>query len=95
MVRVEVPNGLCPSCHAEMVGDEKCARCSRPPVQDVDYVDTLETLAWAVVNAAYDEFGGDFRQSTGGGSALKRSIVQLADELKHWHYKGDGCLEED
>lgn len=95
MVRVEVPNGLCPNRHAEMVGDEKCARCSRPPVQAVDYVDTLETLAWAVVSAAYDEFGDGFRQSTGGVSKLQGSIVRLADELKHWHYEGDGCLAED
>ena len=72
----------------------RCDRCARPIQPDPDYHDTIESLAWEVVGAAHDEFE-DLRGSAAEGTALQRAIVELANELRGYHYEGDGCLDDD
>lgn len=85
----------CPNCLTDVDLEANCSRCGRPQIQDPLYVDKLEGLAWDVVNAAHGEYGEGFRRRADSGTELERSIVRLADRLKHWHYEGDGCLNDD
>ena len=84
----------CPNCLSENFVDGKCARCGRPRFEDAAYLDKVETLAWATVNATYDHFG-DLRGTAPSGPELQRAILRLADRLRHYHYDGDGCLDDD
>ncbi len=73
--------------------DGRCVRCGRPVQPDVEYFDTLESLDWDVVNAAYDEYGDGLRAAAESVPSLQRVIVELANSLRHYHYDGDGCLD--
>jgi hypothetical protein len=53
-------------------------------------------LAWALVNAAYDEWN-DFSLSSTSTDGLRGAAVELGRTLRHYHYHydGDGCLDDD
>ena len=73
---------------------EACERCGRPRVPDPEYFDAIESLAAEVVNAAYEELGDQFSLAQTGRSPIERAIIQLGIRLRHYHYEGDGCLDE-
>ncbi len=73
--------------------DGRCERCGRPAIPSEDYHDRLESLAWEVISAAHDEYR-DLRGTADTGPELKRAIVNLANSLIHYHYDGDGCLDD-
>ena len=85
----------CPNCQSSESRVGRCLRCRRPVQPDVEDFDILESLAWDVVNAAYDEYGDELRAESESGSPLQRVIVELANSLRQYHYDGDGCLEHD
>lgn len=79
----------CALAHSE----EVCPRCGRPRNLDPHYLGRIHDLAEEVVAAALDE---DTFNVYGDGpkTALQASITQLARQIKHWHYEGDGCLDD-
>lgn len=90
---MEPTSWSCPNCQSAESDDGRCVRCRRPVQAGVEYFDTLESLAWDVVNAAYDEYGDGLRTAAESGPLLQRVIVELANSLHHYHYDGDGCLD--
>jgi hypothetical protein len=92
-VTVTTTGRRCPNCWAASFADGRCARCGRPVEEDRDYLDEVESLGWAVVGAAFDE-NPELRQHAESGTPLQRAIVELANRLRHYHYEGDGCLDE-
>jgi hypothetical protein len=84
-------NEPCRSCGWTEFTDDACSRCGRPLIEDHVYLDDIEALAREVVDAAHDEYG-DLRGTADVGTDLQRSIVQLANRLRSYHYDGDGCL---
>jgi hypothetical protein len=91
---MEVETRACPNCEGIEFLNGACTRCGRPIQAAAEYTDELEGLAWNVVNFAHDEYG-DLRGTATNGSDLQRAIVELANALRHFHYDGDGCLDED
>lgn len=85
----------CPNCESVSFENGRCSCCGRPRIQDPEYVDALESRAWDVVNAAYEHFGDELREAAPDGPQVQRAIVGLADLLRHHHYEGDGCIDDD
>lgn len=59
---------------------------------EIDYLRKVEALADVVCDAAFEEgwlAAPDDRPLT----PLQRAIEDLAKNLRHVHYEGDGCLE--
>ncbi len=92
---MESTTWICPNCQSAESDDGRCIRCRRPVQPDIEYCDTLESLAWDAVNAAYDEYGDELRATAESGPPLQRAIVELANSLRQYHYDGDGCLEHE
>jgi hypothetical protein len=88
---VPAPDRPCPNCGSNEFKDGRCARCRRPRIEEPAYLDGIESLAWQVVNAAYDEYGASAEEWPGTPAAM--AIGTLARHLRHWHYDGDGCIE--
>jgi hypothetical protein len=84
-------NESCRSCDWTEFTNDACSRCGRPLIEDHVYLDDIEALARDVVDAAHEEYG-DLRGTADVGTDLQRSIVQLANRLRSYHYDGDGCL---
>ena len=74
--------------------DGRCDRCGRPRLEGAEYLDEIESLAATVVSEAHEYFG-DLRGTADGGPELQRAIVHLANQLRHYHFDGDGCLDGD
>jgi threonine synthase len=72
----------------------QCPRCGRPVDVDREYLERIEALAKAVVATA-DETYGSLLPADPDGDDLKRACGALAAELRHWHFHGDGCLEDE
>ena len=81
----------CRACGGDAFTDSKCDRCGRPLHEDVDYLERVEELAGEVVAVAHDEYG---RLRATPAGPLQEAIVRLADELRSYHYDGDGCVDD-
>lgn len=75
----------------------RSGRLSRPvETSELDHLREIERLAGQVVEAAVAEGRLDLDDDEGGGGTpLGRSLGRLARARRHYHFEGDGCLEED
>lgn len=62
---------------------------------DEEYLAHIEQLAHAVADEAFEEGWLDHGSDRSGRTPLQRSIIELAENLRHVHYAGDGCLDEE
>lgn len=65
-----------------------------PELSEQDYLRHIELLAVDVVQAALEEgwpvYGPDPTEAT----PLQRAVNQLACHIRHWHFEGDGCVDD-
>ncbi|MES5819881.1 hypothetical protein [Streptomyces sp. RG80] len=64
-------------------------------LSSLDYLREIERLANQVRAAASSEGWLSYDEDPGDATALQRSVNALARALRHYHFEGDGCLEED
>ena len=60
---------------------------------DEEYLQHVERLANEVVDEACREGWLMYLPDDGAQTALQRSINELARNLRHVHFEGDGCLD--
>ena len=60
---------------------------------DAEYRQEVERLANEVVSEAYREGWLTYLPDDESQTALQRSINELAKNLRHVHFEGDGCLD--
>ena len=87
------PEHPCRHCGYANFTEGRCSRCRRPICEDPGYLDDIEELAGEVVAVAHDEYD-DLRGTADSGTDLQQAIVRLANGLRHYHYDGDGCLDD-
>ncbi|WP_299537940.1 hypothetical protein [uncultured Streptomyces sp.] len=66
-----------------------------PELSDLDYLREIERLADRVRVEASREGWLALRADPADATPLRRSVNLLARALRHHHFEGDGCLEED
>ena len=67
----------------------------RPPrLSDEDYLKRVEELAYGVCDKAFEEVWLTLSSEDEDQTPLQRAINELARNLRHVHYEGDGCLDE-
>lgn len=64
---------------------------ARPRRSQEDYLAEVERLANVVVQEAFGEGWLTFLPEDDEETPLRRSINELARNLRHVHYEGDGC----
>lgn len=78
-----------PRCTVDEVQD-------RPPrLSDEDYLKKVEELANVVCDKALEEGWLTCLPDDDDHTPLQRAINELARNLRHVHYEGDGCLDQD
>jgi hypothetical protein len=60
----------------------------------VGYLHRVESLAHEVVDCAANEGWLSYAPDPGGATQLQRAVNELARNLRHVHYDGDGCLDQ-
>lgn len=66
----------------------------RPELNEYDYLRQIELLATDVVNHAQQEGWLSYHPDPADATAVQRAVNELARQLRHHHFPGDGCLEE-
>lgn len=61
-------------------------------LSDLEYLQQVESLASAVCAAALDE-GWLYAPGAGPRTPLQQAMDDLANDLRHVHFEGDGCLD--
>ena len=84
---------ICRNCGLEHV-DDRCPRCKRPLIVDYDYLESIEDLAKQVIAPALDAESFEVYLDDDSKTDLQVAITELARRIRHWHYEGDGCLEQ-
>ncbi len=90
------PFRQCFNCQTELRTRHTCPSCGRPVViTDLQYLNNIERLAQQLIETAYLsalplDVEADHDENR---DPLLISLEDLARELKHWHYPGDGCTE--
>jgi len=59
-----------------------------------EYLRQVELLAIDVVERAAAEGWLSYRAEPEGATPLQRAVNELARHLRHYHFDGDGCLDE-
>ncbi|MFC9978154.1 hypothetical protein ACFVH6_45345 [Spirillospora sp. NPDC127200] len=59
-----------------------------------DYLRRLELLARDLVSQAHDEGWLSYERDHDDATPLQRTINEIARSVRHYHFEGDGCLEE-
>ncbi|MFF3323455.1 hypothetical protein [Streptomyces sp. NPDC002889] len=67
----------------------------RPELSELDHLREVERLAKAVTNAAFAEGWLSYEPDAEAATPLQRAVNALARELRHHHFPGDGCLDEE
>jgi hypothetical protein len=67
----------------------------RPELNEHDYLRQIELLALDVVAAAREEGWQTYGDDPADATRVQRSVNELARVLRHHHFEGDGCVEED
>src|SRR5207302_1754066 len=68
----------------------------RPPrLTDQAYLEKVEELANAVCDEASEEGWLTYLPGDSNQTPLQRAINELARNLRHVHYEGDGCLDDE
>ena len=65
----------------------------RERLSDLDYLKAVKGFANAVVETALDEGWLSYLPDPDGATPLQRAVNELARNLRHVHYDGDGCLD--
>ncbi|MDX3215458.1 hypothetical protein PV318_07970 [Streptomyces sp. ME02-6991-2B] len=68
---------------------------TRPEMKELDYLREVERLARAVVSAAGGEGWLSYAPDLDDASGLQRAVNALARSVRHYHFPGDGCVEEE
>jgi hypothetical protein len=66
-----------------------------PELSESDYLREIERLANRVKVEAMSEGWLSYQEDPEDATAFQRSVNALARALRHYHFEGDGCLEED
>ncbi|WP_433436992.1 hypothetical protein [Nonomuraea sp. CA-141351] len=68
-----------------------------PPanLSETEYLRHIELLARDVVHAANEEGWLTHDRVATPATALHRAVNELARQIHHYHFSGDGCLEDD
>ncbi|MER5645485.1 hypothetical protein [Streptosporangium sp. NPDC002524] len=68
---------------------------SRIDLSDIEYLRHIEHLAREIVDAAGDEGWLTLATVSDEATPLRRAVIETARQLRHYHFDGDGCLDED
>lgn len=68
---------------------------ARPEMSESEYLREVEALGRAVVDAAAGEGWLAYDEEPPETNALRGAVNELARTLRHYHYQGDGCLDEE
>ncbi|MFF5044542.1 hypothetical protein [Streptomyces nigra] len=68
---------------------------TRPELTELDHLREVERLARAVVAAAGGEGWLSYAPDPDDTTGLQRAVNALARSIRHYHFPGDGCAEED
>ncbi len=63
-------------------------------LSDEDYLKRVEGLANVVCDEGFEEGWLTYLPDDHDQRPLQRAINELARNLRHVHYEGDGCLDE-
>lgn len=66
---------------------------AREDLSEPEYLRHIERLVRDLVNAADDEGWLVFGEQTEELTPLQRVVTELAHQIRHYHFDGDGCLE--
>ncbi|QKW39374.1 hypothetical protein HUT06_39515 [Actinomadura sp. NAK00032] len=66
-----------------------------PEMSEAEYLREVEARSRAVVNEAADEGWLAYYEEVEETNGLRRAVNELARTLRHYHYQGDGCLDEE
>ncbi|MEU3980564.1 hypothetical protein AB0F77_10710 [Streptomyces sp. NPDC026672] len=66
-----------------------------PELGSLDYLREIERLAHRVRTEASIEEWLSYDEDPEDATPLQRSVNALARALRHYHFEGDGCVEED
>ena len=66
----------------------------RPRPTEEEYLKRVEELANAVCDEALEEGWLSYLPDPPDATPLQKAINELARNLRHVHYAGDGCLDE-
>lgn len=64
----------------------------RDAAPDIAYLARIEALASVVVEEALGEGWLSYLPDPEDATPLQRAVNELARNLRHGHYEGDGCL---
>ncbi|MFF0294586.1 hypothetical protein ACFYST_15060 [Kitasatospora sp. NPDC004614] len=67
----------------------------RPELSELEHLREIERLAAAVTNAASAEGWLSFEPEAEEATRLQRAVNALARARRHYHFPGDGCLDEE
>ncbi|WP_406368896.1 hypothetical protein OG788_02845 [Streptomyces sp. NBC_00647] len=68
---------------------------TRPALTQAEYLAEVERLAREVRSAALVEGWLTYGNDPEGATVLQRAVNELARTLRHHHFPGDGCVEEE
>ncbi|MFF7216029.1 hypothetical protein ACFZAU_36755 [Streptomyces sp. NPDC008238] len=68
---------------------------TRPELTELDHLREVERLARAVVSAAGDESWLSYLPEPQDATALQRAVNALARSIRHYHFPGDGCVDDE
>ncbi|UBU14104.1 hypothetical protein [Nonomuraea gerenzanensis] len=68
-----------------------------PPadLSETEYLRHIELLARDVIDAAHEEGWLTYDRDATPATSLHRAVNELARQIRHYHFSGDGCLEDD
>ncbi|GGL48382.1 hypothetical protein [Planomonospora parontospora] len=67
----------------------------RPDLSEPEYLRHIEHLARKIVNAASAEGWLTYADDPAEATPLQRMVNETARQLRHYHFDGDGCLDEE
>jgi len=66
-----------------------------PRQTELEYLKRVEELANLVCDEALEEGWLSYEPDPPDATPLQKRINELARNLRHVHYEGDGCLDDD
>jgi hypothetical protein len=61
---------------------------------EIRYLRAVELRAREIVERANDEGWLSYAPDPDDATSLRRAVSQLAGILRHYHFDGDGCLDD-
>ncbi|GAA2349410.1 hypothetical protein [Dactylosporangium salmoneum] len=66
-----------------------------PDLSEQEYLRQIELLAIDVVDQARGEGWLSYQPDPDQATPLQRAVNELARQVRHHHFDGDGCLDDD